>query len=294
MTPDPEPGTPDPKPEPAKTPFVVDTSDYQPGITEAITRQWAAAGITHAITKMGGGNVGVYELSTHRPQVAAYRAAGLPCSRYWFNGQDASVASQVLRAGAMLQATPLADGERFMWDVEFEEDKHGNVVTRRWTPAEVEEAARALAGQGIPFSRQVVYLSSSATRAADWSAVVALGLSLMVADYGANSGKPSSIPLVGHWPRDLVWIWQFTSAGRLPGYPYDLDLSTGDLRDLWTVRDLQEALNSVYPDLDPLVVDGDLGDKTTARVVFFQTDHELDPDGDAGPKTLTALADVAG
>ena len=36
------------------------------------------------------------------------------------------------------------------------------------------------------------------------------------------------------------------------------------------------------------------GDKTTARVVRFQTDHDLDPDGDAGPKTLTKLAEAAG
>lgn len=289
MTPDPEPGTkPDPKPEPSRVPFVVDISHWQTGVTADVVRQWVVAGVTDVIVKMGGANGStIYESDTHRAQVAAIRAAGIRAHRYWFNGRAESIETQVARVLGMLDATPLETGERFMWDVESEDDM------ARWSPAEVEQAARTLSSR-VPFTFQSVYLSSSVTRSAGWSAVVRLGLTLMVADYGENNGRPSSIPLVGHWPRELVWIWQYTSTGRLPGYGGDLDLSTGDLRTLWTVRDLQEALNAAYPDLPPLVVDGDLGDKTTARVVLFQTDQKLKPDGIPGSKTLTVLADVAG
>ena len=289
MTPDPEPGTkPDPKPQPPRVPFVVDISHYQPGITADVVRQWVAAGVTDVIVKMGGANGStIYESDTHRAQVAAVRAAGIRAHRYWFNGWAASIETQIASIRKLLAVTPLVTGERFAWDIEAE----GSMP--RWSPTEVERAAGMLADL-VPFALQSVYLSASVSRAAGWSSVVRLGLTLMVADYGENDGKPSSMPLVGHWPREQVWLWQYTDAGRLPGYPGSLDLSTGDLHNLWTVRDLQEALNAAYPDLPPLVVDGDPGSKTIARVVLFQTDHELKPDGIPGSKTLTALADVAG
>ena len=276
-----------PKAEPPVTgeqAFVVDISGWQKGITPDITKQWVGAGINHGIVKMGGAENGIYESSTHRVQVAALRAAGVAVSRYWFNGRDGSIADQVWAAKAQLTTTPLADGERFIWDVEREG------AMAEWSPAEVVDAAQRMSDV-VTYSRQAVYLSSSMSRAADWSPVVALGLHVMVADYGANDGTPNSTPLVGFWPRDLIWLWQYTDSGRLPGYDGNLDLSTGDLRRLWTVRDLQEALNKTGANL---VVDGYYWTATTAAVVAFQTAHGLTPDGDAGPITLAKLAEVAG
>ena len=111
MTPDSEPGKP-------RTLFVVDISGWQKGITPDITKQWVGAGINHGIVKMGGAENGIYESSTHRVQVTALRAAGVAVSRYWFNGRDGSIADQVWAAKAQLTTTPLAEGERFFWDVD--------------------------------------------------------------------------------------------------------------------------------------------------------------------------------
>lgn len=292
--PDVEPGTPtapEPTPDPEPVPFVVDISDWQAGITAVITRQWSTdAAVNHGIVKMGGGNAGIYELSTHRPQVTALREAGIPASRYWFNGQDGTIGAQVTAARSYLAALPLAVLERFMWDAENEEED-GVIYTRRWTPGEVESACRQLADM-VPFNRQVTYLSSSATRGSDWSAIAGLGVMLSVADYGLNNGSPSSVPLVAHWRRDQIWIWQYTSKGQLPGYPGDLDLNTGDLSRLWTVFELQEALNKLVG--AGLVVDGDPGRRTYAAVGEFQETRGLKVDQIPGTSTLTELAGLVG
>ena len=55
------------------------------------------------------------------------------------------------------------------------------------------------------------------------------------------------------------------------------------------VRRLQETLNRWYPSLPPLVVDGDFGPRTDARVRYFQQRAGLMADGIVGPATWRAL-----
>lgn len=253
-------------------------SHWQEGLTADIVKQWGAAG---GVVKLGGGNSGVYESSTHREQVAAFRGAGVPASRYWFNGRDNSIASQVDAVKRALQALPLAADEFLMWDVETEGD------TPRWSPDEVAEAVQSV---GLPGSLQWVYLSASATRSVDWSPVVQLGVDLVVADYGRNDGTPSGMPLVGCWPRTAVRLWQYTDQGRLPGYDGNLDLNTTDLRRVWTVAELQTALNNKTG--AGLVADGIYGPATTTAVKAFQAVCGLTVDGIAGVETLTKLGAV--
>jgi peptidoglycan hydrolase-like protein with peptidoglycan-binding domain len=52
--------------------------------------------------------------------------------------------------------------------------------------------------------------------------------------------------------------------------------------------DIQKALNQIGSN-PPLVIDGDIGPKTTAAVKAFQIGAGLVADGVAGPKTVTAL-----
>ena len=197
---------------------------------------------------------------------------------YWFNGRAGTPEQQAAKIVGTYDGVKIEADEDLWWDVEDE----GSLT--HWTPAEVVTYAKALAAKGIPIERQGVYLSSSVTRQQDWSPVVDLGLRLWVADYGTNDGNISSKPLVGYW--DTVTYFQYTSTGHLPGYEGNLDLNV-DGKIVWTVHDLQAALNKLYNlGLDE---DGDFGPATKAGVIRFQQDNKLVVDGDPGWNTLTAL-----
>lgn len=55
------------------------------------------------------------------------------------------------------------------------------------------------------------------------------------------------------------------------------------------VKMLQRTLNRWYPQLRPLVEDGQFGPATRARVIYFQQRSRLTADGIVGPKSWTAL-----
>ena len=194
---------------------------------------------------------------------------------YWFNGRDANAADV---AELIVSSGFVKEGERLWWDVEAEGTKP------YWSPQEVVVYAHALRNLGLPFNRQGIYLSSSVTRAVNWKPVVDLGLPLWVADCGLNNGQVSSMPLVGYWKE--VELFQYTSAGKLPGYEGNLDLSISGA-DVWTVYELQEGLNKVLG--TSLTVDGDFGPATKDAVVAFQKKTGLYPDGIPGKLTLPAL-----
>jgi peptidoglycan hydrolase-like protein with peptidoglycan-binding domain len=56
-----------------------------------------------------------------------------------------------------------------------------------------------------------------------------------------------------------------------------------------TVRDLQEMLNVAVPFQPLLILDGIFGPKTKQRVVTFQNQAGLMPDGIVGPLTSKVL-----
>lgn len=75
--------------------------------------------------------------------------------------------------------------------------------------------------------RTLIYMSESVTKTYDWSQV-APEYKLWVAkyrdyeiDYNYNMARAGNPPKVGYW--DSYVMWQYTSVGRLDGYPYDLD-----------------------------------------------------------------------
>ena len=56
-----------------------------------------------------------------------------------------------------------------------------------------------------------------------------------------------------------------------------------------SVKALQQRLNELHLDVDPLVIDGDFGARTELAVRIFQRDHDLKKDGIVGVMTATEL-----
>lgn len=83
--------------------------------------------------------------------------------------------------------------------------------------------------------------------------------------------------------------WGFLTSSDAPTPPPTgrptLQLgSTGE-----AVKSLQRTLNRWYPGMAQLVVDGDYGSATRARVTYFQQRAGLTADGIVGPRTWAAL-----
>jgi hypothetical protein len=76
-------------------------------------------------------------------------------------------------------------------------------------------------------------------------------------------------------------------GGHAPADPNDEVLTWGDKGR--SVEVLQETLNRWYPKLTPLPVDGDFGDLTFDRVVYFQKAASLTADGEVGPASRAIL-----
>lgn len=212
------------------------------------------------------------------------RAAGLLVDHYFFNGRAATPTQVAQKIIDTYDGVKIETGEKLWWDVESE----GSMG--HWTPAEVATYAWALSDAGIPLGRQGIYLSSSVTRQDDWLGIAKI-MPLWVADYGVNSGSVSSRPLVGFWgaPNTKpIELFQYTSVGKLPGYDGNLDLNiTGE--DVWTVYDLQVALNSIEELGLSLDEDGIWGRNTSVGVSKYQELRGLAVDGVAGYNTLGRL-----
>lgn len=168
------------------------------------------AGVEGVILKATGSNTGYrYVDSKYRYFLPRARAAGMRIGHYHFNGYG----------------DPAGDA-RFFWSnidyqpgdlIALDDEAEGDMP--RWGSGQVNafhDMAKALSGL-VPDT----YMSSSVTRADNWSGTVARGSGLWVAQYGTNNGSPQGSPNIAYWPN--YKLWQYTSLARLPGYPGYLD-----------------------------------------------------------------------
>lgn len=70
--------------------------------------------------------------------------------------------------------------------------------------------------------KPLLYASRSPINSFNWSSVANADYGLWVADYGANTGKAGTKPVVKWWKNYA--IWQYTSKGRISGYSGNVDM----------------------------------------------------------------------
>ena len=270
---------------------IVDISRWQGTIPLSTLKAWKAAGVERVVIKAGGADSGIYKDASHDANVANARAAGLGVDHYFFNGPgDAATIARSFVGYANPQP-----GDRMWLDIENE----GKLV--HWDPPTALTIANFVkADCGI---LPGFYMSSSVTSAQNWSAAVAAGVGLWVAQYGSNNGNAQGSPKIAYWSSYVYW--QYTSVGHEPGYGGNLDLSTTGGAAVITVasgpdystinrtnrstKDLQHAINALgYT--PALIEDGIPGPLTAAGIVFVEKRFGLSVDsGIAGPQVQAKL-----
>lgn len=247
------------------------------------------------IVKAGGSDTGGYYVDGRYKQKAQeVRNSGRKLGHYYYNGwADPKVAANAF----VDNLAAYRPGDPLVYDAE---------ESRFVSPAKVQAWVNQVRARLGDDANVYVYMSSSVTRAYNWSGVAASGVKLWVANYGVNNGRQNgSGPSVGYWDRWL--IWQYTSVGRVSGYSGNLDTNiarngawgAGQVTSIVTVgttsgtniwgygiSKIQRLLNANGASL---VVDGIQGSRTTAEIRSFQATHGLTVDGIVGPVTWAAL-----
>jgi hypothetical protein len=147
------------------------------------------------------------------------RAAGLLAGHYHFNGYGDPTSDADFFCNNILYQP----GDLLALDCESE----GSMPY--WGPAKA-YAFHARVGQRMGHVSDT-YMSSSVTKAQNWTQVVNQGSKLWVAQYGTNNGAPQGSPNIAYWP---TWkLWQFTSMAVIPGYAGRLDANTTNSTTEW-------------------------------------------------------------
>ncbi|MFT8640080.1 peptidoglycan-binding protein [Bifidobacterium sp.] len=251
------------------------------------------------IVKAGGSDIGYYYTdSMYARNAKAVRSAGKGLGHYYFNGytNPTTAANDFVNNLVSYQK-----GDPLVYDAEG-----SSFVSPAAVAAWVAQVRARLGSDANVY----VYMSSSVTRAYNWSSVAASGVKLWVANYGSNNGAYHGAPSVAYW--NTYYIHQYTSVGRVSGYSGSLDMnlaksgawSNGQTTGTvtiptsvssvptgtylgYSIAQTQRLLN-VYG--YKLVVDGSYGPATRAAVANFQKTHGLTVDGYAGPATQAKLS----
>jgi LysM repeat protein len=255
------------------------------------------------IVKAGGSDIGYYYTDPMYVRNAkAVRAAGKQLGHYYYNGYADPTAAANSFVNGLVSYQP---GDPLVYDAE-----ESRFVSPAKVQAWVQQVRKRLGGSANVY----VYMSSSVTRAYNWSSVAASGVRLWVANYGSNNGAYHGSPSVAYWDKWL--IHQYTSVGRVSGYNGSLDTNlarsdafgNGSATNVvpvptpvvstvphgtylgYSVAQTQRLLNAKGYQL---AVDDYYGPGTRSSVRDYQSKHGLQVDGYAGPATQASLSDSA-
>lgn len=187
------------------------------------------------IIKCGGqedAGYSVYRHGAYTTHIANAKASGISrIGHYWFNGIGATP-----RVGAEAFANFAQSEDKDILVLDCEGYKWSGIPKPQWTPAECLVFFQRLK-ELKPNNTLYLYINRSTENSLDWSAIVAMGVKLWVADYGMSTkpaGAMGAEPRIVHWKQ---WdIWQYDSRGGGNGInsaigsvragAYNLDVNT--------------------------------------------------------------------
>ncbi|MFT9111978.1 MAG: LysM peptidoglycan-binding domain-containing protein [Bifidobacterium psychraerophilum] len=252
------------------------------------------------IVKAGGSDIGYYYTDPmYARNARAVRAAGKSLGHYYYNGYADPTAAANSFVNGLVSYQP---GDPLVYDAE---------ESRFVSPAKVMAWVQQVRSRLGADANVYVYMSSSVTRAYNWSSVAAAGVRLWVANYGSNNGAYHGSPSVAYWDKWL--IHQYTSVGRVSGYNGSLDTNLARSGAFgngttsttvpvtaatvstvphgtylgYSVAQTQRLLNAKGYQL---AVDDYYGPGTRAAVRDYQSKRGLTVDGYAGPATQASLS----
>ena len=251
------------------------------------------------ILKVSGSDIGYNYLDPmfkrKAPQV---RASGKDLGFYYYNGYAYPVSAANFFVDNLVS---YRHGDPLVYDAE-----ESRFVSPASVMAWVQQVRNRLGGD----ANMYVYMSSSTTRAYNWSAVAASGVKLWVANYGRNDGGYHGSPSIGYW--NQWYIHQYTSMGRRSGYSGNLDMniartgawSNGSSTNTVPVNpgatstvphgsylgfDIAQTQRLLNARGYQLAVDGYYGPETRNAVIDYQRRNGLNADGYAGTATQASL-----
>ena len=217
---------------------VIDISYWQGYPNFALVK---ASGVSLVIMRAVDGEKNLFVDSVYSTNRDAARAAGLAVGSYFFNGPAASPTDS---ADYYIRAIDYRPGDVVAVDVE-------GPAGIMWNPGQVLEFVNRV--KSVLGVAPMVYMSASVTRAADWSAVVATGAPLWVAQYG----PPPTVAYWGSWA-----LWQYTSDGACSGINGRIDMSQvgASFSSVGSTQlledDMSAAAEAQIADLHALLVNG--------------------------------------
>jgi LysM repeat protein len=252
------------------------------------------------IVKAGGSDIGYYYTDPmYARNARAVRAAGKQLGHYYYNGYADPTAAANSFVNGLVSYRP---GDPLVYDAE---------ESRFVSPAKVQAWVQQVRSRLGAEANVYVYMSSSVTKAYNWSSVAASGVKLWVANYGSNNGAYHGSPSVAYWDKWL--IHQYTSVGRVSGYNGSLDTNlarSGAFGNGTTTTTVPVTVTTVstvphgmylgYPVAQTqrllnakgyqLAVDDYYGPGTREAVRDYQSRHGLQVDSYAGPATQASLS----
>ncbi len=200
-----------------------DLASPQAGINVAEIR-----GVSFALVKATGANVGIYVAPHYVEQLEACRRAGFHVGHTHLTGKAGTPAEQADYFVSHLEGFDV-DHDTLQLDNELFPEEPGSVM---FSDAETAEFWARVFERLPRFPRHHAFTYGGlwALSRHDWPATNALGIRWWVADYDTVRGARGALPA---FPHGQVAIHQWTSSGNLGGRTVDLDWSPLSVEDLF-------------------------------------------------------------